>query len=71
MIAAFAKNSREEIRVSIDAFQGQDLVNVRVWFIDGETMRPGKQGLALKPSLLPALIDALQLAQARVAGGAL
>jgi hypothetical protein len=42
------KNAREEVRVSVDAFKGMRLLNVRVWFAgeDGE-MRPGKQGLAV------------------------
>jgi hypothetical protein len=70
MIATIPKNSREEIRVSLDAFQGQTLCNVRVWFLDGAAMRPGKQGIAVKPALLPDLIAALQDAHTRAAGGA-
>ena len=55
-----AKNSREEIRLSLDDFKGQQLVNLRVWFTaeDG-TMRPGRQGIAFRLELLPAVLAAL------------
>ena len=54
------KNSREEIRVTLDNFKGIDLVNLRVWFqgADG-TMCPGKQGIAFKRDLLPEVLAAL------------
>lgn len=63
MIAAIPKNSREELRVTLDHFRGHDLLNLRVWYdADGE-MRPGKHGLAVRLDLLPTLIEALQKAQ--------
>jgi hypothetical protein len=64
-IATFRKNSREEVRVSLDDFKGHQLVNVRVWFEaeDGE-MRPGKQGLAIRRELLPELAAALNQVEA-------
>ena len=54
------KNSREEIRVSLDDFKGQMLVNLRVWF-QGETgqMLPGKQGIAFRVDTLPEVLVAL------------
>lgn len=44
------KNRSEEVRVTLDDFRGIILLNVRVWYQaeDGE-MRPGKQGIALRP----------------------
>lgn len=57
---AIRKNAREEIRVSIDDFQGHRLCNMRVWYRDGEEHRPGKQGIALRLELVPLLIEALQ-----------
>ncbi len=65
LISQIPKNSREEYRVSRDDFRGNDLNNIRVYFIseDGE-MRPGKQGLAFKAELLPDFIDALSQAEA-------
>lgn len=70
MIAAIPKNAREEIRVSVDDFQGHRLCNVRVWYREGEEFRPGKQGIALRLDLLPQLVDALQLAAQGAEGGA-
>ena len=58
-VATIRKNAREEIRVSLDKLHGLTLANVRVWYdADGE-MRPGKQGIALRPELLSQLIVAL------------
>ena len=62
-LASIPKNSREEIRISLDEFKGHQLVNLRVFFKadDGE-MRPSKKGLAFKASLLPDMLDALRKA---------
>jgi len=53
-IAAIPKNRRgEEIRISVDEFNGHDLVNLRVWFqADDGDMRPGRQGIAFRLELL-------------------
>jgi hypothetical protein len=47
-IFRFEKNSREEVRVSVDDFQGRKIINVRVYYRNeaGE-WNPGKQGIAL------------------------
>ena len=64
-IAVIRKNTREELRISLDTFQGHDLVNLRVWFEDNDgIMRPSKKGLAFKLALLPEVAAALQSAQA-------
>lgn len=58
-IASIRKNAREEFRVSLDQVHGLTLVNIRVWYdADGE-MRPGKQGIAVRPEMLPDLLTAL------------
>src|SRR5262249_22249346 len=52
-LARFDKNSREEVRVSVDDFQGRKIINLRVWYRDqkdGE-MKPGNKGLALSVEL--------------------
>jgi hypothetical protein len=49
-IATFEKNSREEVRVSVDQYQGRQIINIRVYYRDkenGSQWLPGKQGLAL------------------------
>lgn len=60
------KNSREEIRVSMDEYQGHQLVSLRVWFEadDGE-MRPSKKGLAFRVDLLPQVAAALKSIEAQ------
>ena len=67
-IATFAKNTREEVRVTLDDFKGHRLINVRVWFrADDDTMRPGKQGIALRLEQLPDLMAALASVNERTA----
>ncbi|MEM7473234.1 MAG: transcriptional coactivator p15/PC4 family protein [Pseudomonadota bacterium] len=63
LIASIPKNSREEIRVSRDDYNGHDLINIRVFYDAGEgEMRPGKQGVAFKAALLPEVLGALEKA---------
>ena len=60
MLAKIQKNSREEIRISIDDFKGVTLVNLRVWFeVDDGEMRPGRKGIAFRAELLPEILAAL------------
>lgn len=60
IVASFPKNAREEVRVTLEQYNGHDVVNLRVWFQteDGE-WRPGKQGLALRQEKLPYLAAAI------------
>lgn len=60
VIAEIPKNAREAIRVSLSEFQGQAVLDCRVWFqpVDGE-MRPGPKGLTVAIRHLPHLADAL------------
>ena len=59
-LGTIPKNSREEIRVTLDEYQGHELVSLRVWFEspDGD-MRPSKKGLAFRRELLPQILEAL------------
>lgn len=70
-IATIKKNSREELRVTLDEFRGHHLVNIRVFYDAGDgEKKPGKQGIAVKVELLPELLAALGTAEkvARQAG---
>lgn len=62
-LGTIAKNSREEIRLTVESFKGMDLVNIRVWYRDdaGE-YRPGRKGIAFKLELLPEVLTALDKA---------
>jgi hypothetical protein len=48
LVAQFEKNSKEEVRVSIDDFRGRKIINMRVYYrSDNGQWLPGRQGLAL------------------------
>lgn len=55
------KNAREEVRVSVEEFKGMRLLDVRVRF-KGEdgTMRPGKQGVAVRLEMAADLAQAIR-----------
>jgi hypothetical protein len=62
-IAAIKKNSREEIRMSLDMFNGHRLFNMRVFFeAEDGSMRPGKNGLAFKVEKLSEFAQAVSAA---------
>ncbi|HMT45475.1 MAG TPA: transcriptional coactivator p15/PC4 family protein [Novosphingobium sp.] len=48
VVASVPKRPGEEIRISVEEFQGKTRVNVRVWWEDdfGE-WKPGKQGISM------------------------
>ena len=63
IIASIRKNSREEIRVAHETFKGHELISIRIWFeADDGSMRPGKAGITIRPSVLPEIIVALSKA---------
>jgi hypothetical protein len=65
VVATLPKNSREEVRVSLTSYRGHQLVDVRVYAGDADAERvPTPKGLALRPSFLPPLIEALRAALA-------
>lgn len=73
LVAQFEKNSKEEVRVSIDDFRGRKLINIRVYYRnEAGQWAPGKQGLALGVDRYRDLADAmLKLGEALQAGGLL
>ena len=59
-VASIRKNSREEVRISLDVFNGQRLFNSRVFFeAEDGVSRPGKAGLALRLECLEAYAEAV------------
>jgi hypothetical protein len=70
-IAEWPRNSRETVRIRLDRYNDQVVIDCRSWWRDkaGE-LRPGKAGLTLSARHLPALTDSLStaLAHARAAG---
>jgi hypothetical protein len=62
-IATIAKNSREEIRISLRSSMGRRYVAIQVYASNGVDLA-SKHGLAIKPDLLRQVIDALTRAEA-------
>jgi len=56
------KNKREQIRIEVNEFRGQDLVDIRVYYQDQDSgeWKPSKKGIAFRVELLPEVIEALQ-----------
>jgi hypothetical protein len=70
-IAEWPRNSRETLRVRLDHFNGQTIIDCRSWWSDANgALRPGKSGLTLAVRHLSELADALSavLAHARTTG---
>ena len=59
-VATLAKNRTEELRVTVDEFKGHRLLNLRVWFeAEDGTLRPGKQGVAVRLEMAAELARAI------------
>jgi hypothetical protein len=70
-LAEWPRNSRETVRVRLDRYSGQVVVDCRSWWRDANgELRPGKSGLTLSVRHLPALAAAMSSAldHARSAG---
>ncbi len=61
IIDEWEKNSRERVRVAIDNFRGNNLIDLRAFWPDGDEWKPGK-GFACRVSHLPRLVEALSKA---------
>jgi hypothetical protein len=60
VIATFEKNTKEEVRVTVDEFRGRKLMNLRVYYKDESgQFKPGKQGIALAVDRYRDLADAI------------
>lgn len=62
IISEWDRNAREIVRVALDQFNGRHTVNVRVWYRDGDSVKPSKTGITLSIKHLPQLATALSLA---------
>jgi hypothetical protein len=62
-VAEWPRNSRETMRVRLDHYQGNTVIDARAWYAgpDGE-LRPGRSGLTIGIKHLPALASALAMA---------
>lgn len=64
-IARIAKGKRAEMRVSVNEWKGQHIVDVRLWFIPkaGGDWAPSRKGVSVEAGKLDALVQALILAK--------
>ena len=62
IVAEFDKNSREKIRITLDRFAGKDTIDVRIWYRDGDQIKPTRQGITTTVSNLATLAAGLTLA---------
>ena len=70
-IAVIERGKTSDIRVRLLKFHDQPFVDIRMFVVTDATERaPTKKGITLPPTLVPELIEALQMAEreARAAG---
>lgn len=59
VIGEITKNQNERLRVSITRYRTHDLIAQRVFYDADGDWKPGKQGLSIRITLLPALLETL------------
>ncbi len=63
LLGDWPKNDHETIRVRLDQFEGQCVVDIRVWFRDkAGDLKPKRQGLTVAVKHVGPLADALYAA---------
>lgn len=64
IVAEWAKNQRETVRISLEEFNARQILNLRIWFKPegSDELRPGKSGVAMSVVHLPALAKAINRA---------
>ena len=68
-IATIRRNSREEVRVALQEYNGRPVFAIRAWFQSKEgDMRPSRDGLTLRVELLPEVARALAEAERQARG---
>jgi hypothetical protein len=58
-LATIPRSHREELRISIDQYQGRPFVSVRVWVLYPDGWHPTKKGTSVRRSELREVISAL------------
>jgi hypothetical protein len=67
-VKIFEKNKFQEIRVGISEYQGNDLIDIRVWTATqaGQERVPTAKGVSLNVKLFPQLKEAVLLLEAEL-----
>lgn len=65
------KPGNQELRVSLSEYRGHRFLSLRIWFrAHGGDMRPGKEGVTVPLWAIPEMRQALEEAEAIIAGDA-
>ena len=61
LIAAFQKNSREQVHVRLKSYEGHPIIDIRVWYQDRQTeeWKPTQKGVSVSTELYDALSQAI------------
>ncbi len=62
IISQWDRNKREVIRVELDHYNGRHIVGIRVWYRDGDDLKPSRTGLTVSVKHLAPLATALAVA---------
>lgn len=65
IIAEHERNEREVLRVALDRYRGRNTIDIRIWFLFGDELKPGRKGITMSVSHLPALAAGIAAALAR------
>lgn len=63
----FRRNARETVRVCLNEYKGSRFVDVRCWYKDGDTIKPGRNGITVPLEQLEATAEALSRAKRVIA----
>lgn len=68
ILSEWPRSGRETIRVSLSRYRGGMTLDVRDWYSDGGTLKPGRKGIALSVKHLrkleTAIATAIRIAEA-------
>lgn len=59
LIYSFQKNDREQVKICLSNFMGNDLIDVRIYYLDGgsgEKWNPTKKGICVRMEHIESLL---------------
>jgi len=59
VVAQWARNARDVVRVALKLYLGKHTINARVWYRNGAALKPSESGITLAVKHLPALAEAM------------
>jgi hypothetical protein len=65
IVCEWPRSARELIRVTLDRYGGREIVDVRTWYSDGATFKPGKSGISVAIKHLQPMAEGLAAALAK------